>query len=168
MNSKQCCNESICSGVWDHCRCPSMSSNLRHLDKPYGFLLIFWRISSSSNSKSFFQFAIIVIAFYCDAPSLSFVCSLSRSQWTKSCTGICCDRLVCLTALLVSIWILHLAMSVGQIMIWNLADLAVILRALQLVNSCKLKAVICISPKKMPSYGFYLFVMFFCLFARFS
>ena len=42
------------------------------------------------------------------------------------------------------------------------------MKALQLVNARELKAAICISPKKMTSCDFYLFVMFSYLFARFS
>ena len=81
---------------------------------------------------------------------------------------MCCDHLVCLTGFLVSTRILHLAMSVGRMTIWNLAISAAILKALQLVNACELKAAICISPKKMAFCDFYSFVMFFYLFAMFS
>ena len=45
------------------------------------------------------------------------------------CNGMRCVRLVCLITL--PIQILHLAMSVGETMIWNLAVLVAILRALQ-------------------------------------
>ena len=128
---------------------------------------------SSNSLMNFvvFQFHVFLpirrhwIAFYSD----DIVCSsLSHSRWTKSCTGMCCDCLVCLTVLLVFVRILHLAMSVGRMMIWNLTISAAILRALQLVNSSELKAAICISPKKMPSCDFYSFVIFFYLLARFS
>ena len=53
--------------------------------------------------------------------SLSFVCNLSCSWWTKSCTDMCCTYLVCLIALLVSVQVVHLTMLVGAIIIWNLA-----------------------------------------------
>ena len=59
-------------------------------------------------------------------------------------------------------------MSVEQMTIWNLADSAAILKALQLVNVHELKVAICISPKKMAFCDFYSFVMFFYLFAMFS
>ena len=52
--------------------------------------------------------------------------------------------------------------------IWNLVVSAAILRALQFLDTRELKAAICISPKKVASCDFYLFVMFFYLFARSS
>ena len=127
-----------------------------HLDKPYRLLL--------ANSTFFFHFAVIVIAFYYDitSPSLFFVCSLSRSRWTKSCAGSYVLRSSCPPDNPPGV------RPDTPMMIWNLAVSVAILRALQLVNSRELKVAICISPKKMASCIFYLFVMFFYLFTRFS
>ena len=62
----------------------------QHLDKPCSFLLIHWRILTSFNFTSFFQFAVIVIESVVMPPYLSFMCSLSCLWWTKSCTDTCC------------------------------------------------------------------------------